>query len=877
MSKLRDVFVFVLTLLFIASCQKSQDEILIGVSQSIDDEWHRQMSRELEAESIFFDGFNIEVSYANNDTSTQIKQIERFIDKRVDIIVVTPNDSKALVPVIERAYEMTIPVIVVDKSIETEKYTAFIGTNNFKLGQLVGANIKGKTSAKRIIEICNSREQELSNIRHDGLFSKLQEYKNIDYLGLLYADDDDMQSAEHLVDSLLQAEKSIDLIFAHTDKIAHAAYNSAKRVGREDEILFWGIGALSGDGGGIDLISKQILDASYIYSTGSDEILNLVNDILYHKEFSRDNRLAAPMVDESRVRILQYQNRGELSKLNSRVESLNKYLSNYMKLSQVRLYLLCAAIVVLLLGGVAIFFIIRLLRGKMYANKLLNKRNSELEEMSKELEEATQSKLRFFTNISHDIKTPLTLVTDPINYLIKNTNLTDQQTKLLSTVVKNGDILMRLVDQILDFRSYEYGKLQLSRSTVDLKKSIKGWAAAFDVTLAQSNKCVVLEVQEEHDYAISIDEKRIERVFYNILSNAVKYSIDRDRISVSLLKKGSNLVFNVTNSCNNISEADVERMFDRFYKVDESSDGSGIGLAISKSYVALHGGEISIKLIEESKIEVAVSLPITAAAQITIEEMEREEGERSKELILVVEDNDDMRSHIVNILQSEYRVIEANDGEKGLEMTKEYIPDLIVSDIMMPVMDGLSMTRIIKSELITCHIPILMLTARGVEAQKMEGYENGADGYLTKPFNFEMLMIRVRNLLDNRRLVNSRASVSATQNDERSDMTPQESTFLNKFYEIVERNIGNIEFEFENIGDELFYSRVQVYRKVKALTGESPSKILRKARLERADKLIRTTDKSIGEIAFEVGFSAPSYFSKNYKEQYGVLPSAVKR
>ena len=857
-------------LIFLVGCNSHSDKRIIGVSLGKSDEWHTQLHKDLLSESYFNEQFVLQISEANNDEQKQIQFIENLIEDRVDLIVVSPLNANSIVPVVEKAYRKNIPVIVLKTKLTTERYTAFVGTDFGLLGRLIAYNILKEKSVERVLEICNNDEPEVSQLIHNNFNAFLDTCEHVQRLGSFYVREGS-RDCERLIDSLMACHADMDLIFSHSDKIALEAKRCVDSLIPENKIRFLGIGGFPNKNQGIDFVERGLIDATYIVSTGADIIFQVASDILNYKPYIKDNYLASPMVDLSRSRIIRYQNRA-IGKLNDKIVRLRLYVSNYIELSKIRLYLIIGMVVLILVAGLVICYIAWLLKNRNRINKLLNNQNEELLSLSKKLEDTTQSKLVFFTNISHDIKTPLTLITDPIHYLIKNTKLTKEQSDLLNIASKNSTILMRLVDQILDFRSFEHGKLKLTYITVDLQQLISEWISAFNGTAKHNNKEIRFVLSKKIDFTISIDVQKIERVFYNLLSNAIKYSSGKGVINVELLKAESNIILKVRNECVNLRADSLENIFDRFYQVDHSSDGSGIGLAISKSYVALHNGEINIELIQEGLLEVSVSLPIVCQPEDALNDETMVLPESDKLLVLVVEDNEDMRTHIVNILRTDYNVLSAVNGEDGLKVAKQNIPDLIVSDIMMPIMDGIEMCKRLKNELITCHIPLLLLTARGLDVQKLEGYESGADGYITKPFNFEMLKARAKNLIDNRKLI----KLSDTKVHVPKKIEEKEKKFIDKFNEVILKNMGNDRFDIETIGEELNYSRVQVYRKVKALTGETPVKLLRIARLQKAEQLLQTTEKTISEVAFEVGFSSPSYFSKTYKEFFGISPNSMR-
>ncbi len=362
----------------------------------------------------------------------------------------------------------------------------------------------------------------------------------------------------------------------------------------------------------------------------------------------------------------------------------------------------------------------------------------------------------------------------------------------------------------------------------------------------------------------------------------------------------------VHDSGKGIDSADAAKVFERFYQAKGSSSGTGIGLALVKSFVELHHGTVAVEsspgngaafIVIMPRIQVGLlSDDVTENIQPDIDESQYVSDERlhegklqqviadnaDKPTILVVDDNNDIRQYERTLLESKYFVLEARDGKEGLEMAKKEIPDLVVCDVMMPVMDGMEFCANLKSTVATSHIPVVMLTAKNLDEQRVEGYVQGADSYITKPFNSKVLMARIDNLLKSRAQLRSlfiadeSVSIDNSGAERTAELADPDKLFMKKLHDVIQKNLGNSDFGVEDVASEIGLSRVQLYRKVKAMTGSSVVDILRKARLAKARHLLQTTKCSISEIAFEVGFSTPSYFTKCFKEEYGIKPGEVE-
>ncbi len=403
-------------------------------------------------------------------------------------------------------------------------------------------------------------------------------------------------------------------------------------------------------------------------------------------------------------------------------------------------------------------------------NKLLEEQRDTEKQLNEKLREATQSKLVFFTNVSHDLRTPLTLISEPVEQLATADNLTPQQHTLIKIADKNVKILRRLINQILDFRKYENGKLDLRLTETDIIGSLHDWMESFHSLARKRDIRLTLDAPQDGQLKLAIDPEKIERVFFNIVSNAFKHTPDNGAISVACRQDGSDIILKISDTGEGISSRDLGNIFDRFYQVDRvNPNGSGIGLSLAKAFVELHGGSISVESTEGKGSTFTVRLPIRHVEETATESEKRiSESEVEAELnpieteavfddgkpvLLVVDDNSDIQKLIRELLGSGYNVITASNGKEGVRMAVKYVPDLIVCDVMMPVMDGLECCRRIKTELSTSHIPVLMLTACSLDEQRIQGYDSGADGYLSKPFNTAVLKARCESLIANRKRI----------------------------------------------------------------------------------------------------------------------------
>lgn len=898
-------------LFFISSCSKTKQDFIIGVSQCSDDEWRNRMNEEIEREALFYPGLNVEIKTVEDNNKEQIKDIEEFIAEGVNLLVVSPNEAEAITPVIEKAYNSGIPVVLVDRKITSDKYTAFVGGNNYQMGQQIGTYIANRLNGKgNIVELTGLKGSTPARERQNGMYNVLKDYPSIKIIAT--ADAGWLKErAEHKSDSILALYDNIDMIFAQNDPMAIGAFKAAKKAGREKDMLFVGVDALAGEKLGVELVADSILDATFIYPTGGDKVIQVAMSILENKSFERENMLSSALVNAGNARIMQMQT-SHIKTLDDKIEVLNKKLDLYLMRYSSQKMFLYACIVIAFLLAILLFFVVRAYWTKIRLNAELSKQKKQLEEqrdqlidLSQKLEEATKAKLAFFTNVSHDFRTPLTLIADPVKKLLESENIKDNERFLLNIVNKNVTVLLRLINQIMDFRKFENGKLEKHLSEFNIRDCMKEWAEAFR-TLAYRKHIQFRFLADEGDYNVVADAEMMERITYNLLSNAFKFTPENGNISINLKKTPEgHICMSFSDTGVGMPADHVKHIFESFYQIDVHHAGSGIGLALVKAFVELHHGTISVDSKEGNGTVFTIDIPakqdgeicvgidrkavlnnmkegaVVMAGQesLSVEDESTGKGDKENknaEVILVIDDNQDVRDYVKTLLRSRFTVLEAANGKEGLKMAIANVPDIIICDVMMPVMDGMECCRHLKAEPRTSHIPVMMLTAYSMDEQKIKGYECGADSYISKPFSSELLMARLNNLIANRKRLKDFFGDKTVTTP--TPLAETDKGFVKKLRELIEKNISNADFSVEDMGEKIGFSRVQLYRKAKALTGYTPIELLKIARLNKANAIIKTsTEKSVSEIAYEVGFSSPSYFTKCYKEFFGENPTDVLR
>ena len=898
-----------LCLLGMTACRQDAPRFRIGVAQCSDDSWRHKMNDEILREAMFYDGVSVEIRSAADDNRKQAEDVHYFIDEGVDLLIISANEAAPMTPIVEEAYQKGIPVILVDRKILSDKYTAYIGADNYEIGRAVGNYIASSLKGKgNVVELTGLGGSTPAMERHQGFMAAISNFPDIKLIDKADAAWE-REPAEVEMDSMLRRHPKIDAVYAHNDRIAPGAYQAAKKVGREKEMIFVGIDALPGKGNGLEMVLDSVLNATFIYPTNGDKVMQLAMNILEKKPYPRETVMNTAVVDRTNAHVMQLQTT-HISELDQKIETLNGRIGGYLSRVATQQVVMYGGLVILLLVAGLLLVVYKSLRAKNRLNKELSEQKKQLEEqrdkleeqrdqliqLSHQLEEATHAKLVFFTNISHDFRTPLTLVADPVEHLLADHTLSGDQHRMLMLIQRNVNILLRLVNQILDFRKYENGKMEYTPVQVDVLSSFEGWNESFLAVARKKHIHFSFDNMPDTDYHTLADMEKLERIYFNLLSNAFKFTPENGKITVrlsSLTKEDTRWIrFTIANTGSMISAEHIRSIFDRFYKIDMHHAGSGIGLALVKAFVELHGGTISVESDEKQGTVFTVDLPVrtcevssledssaTSASEVSplnnavpVEEEELEKNyDSSKPSVLIIDDNADIRLYVHGLLHADYAVIEAADGSEGIRKAMKYVPDLIISDVMMPGIDGVECCRRLKSELQTCHIPVILLTACSLDEQRIQGYDGGADSYISKPFSSQLLLARVRNLIDShRRLKQFFGDGQALAKEDVCDMDKE---FVEKFKALIDEKMGDSGLNVEDLGKDMGLSRVQLYRKIKSLTNYSPNELLRIARLKKAASLLASSDMTVSEIGYEVGFSSPSYFAKCYKELFGESPT----
>ncbi len=866
-------------LLVLAGCNRNTKKYVIGVSQCSEDIWRNKLNDELLMETYQHKDVELLFASAKDNDKLQTEQIEKFIQRGVDLLIISPNQVHSITPVIDKAYDKGIPVILFDRKTDSQKYTAFIGADNVKVGKTIGEFIaKTLHGEGEVIEIKGLDNSSPAIDRHKGFVQALSRYPDI-HLKRTLSGEWTKESGYKSIKSAIADAKDCNIVWGQNDRMAEGAQRAMAEAGVHN-VQYVGTDALPSKGGGIEAVYNGKLLASYIYPTRGDMVMQLAMRILKKQPFHRDNYLKGALVTKDNAKVLLLQNE-EMMKQRSRLSDLNSKVDIYLaQYNHQKIYILLGGVIIALLIGLIVY---------IYRTIILRR---ELEE------QATNAKLQFFTNISHELRTPLTLIADPIEHIVNDENLTKQQRNMLQIVEKNVSILMRLVNEILDFRKIQNKKMELTLSEFELTHYLKEWVSTFE-SIATKRK-IKVDLIIPAPIRLCADIYKVERICYNLLSNALKYTSEGGSITIKAKSTDETVEICIKDTGKGIAKEDIKHIFDRFYQVRNSNkDGTGIGLAIVKAFTELQGGTAKVESEVGKGSEFTITLPkrvagdnfqpaeetytmndfldeSSAVTDISTENKVSKitsDRQEDKPRVLVIDDNADIRAYATALLGDEYDVMEASDGSEGLKKAVREVPDVVVCDVMMSGMDGLECCKHLKSDSLTCHIPVILLTAKTLDEHRAEGYAYGADAYLTKPFNGNVLKARIKNLITNRKLMKIVFGNDAQQEPMEAVVQSAESQFVEKFRTIIQGNLGNSDLNVETISHEMGISRAQLYRKIKSITGISPNDIIREARMKRADRLLETTDKSVSEIAYEVGFSSPSYFTKCYREFFGRTPN----
>lgn len=899
---------FLLSLLLWAACIPGEKDkrYLIGVSQcSLSDEWRQAMVSDMEVEALDHPELRLEVADAYYDNDTQIRQIREFINRKVDLLIISSNEMKPITEVAVEAFRAGIPTIILDRKIDSDEYTTFIGADNYEIGRSIGMLVSSMSSGHPItvLEVWGVRGSSSAMERHEGFTDAISidpdiTVKEVDGYWL-----EDMAYGSV---SNMSSLDEVDVVFAHNDLMALGARRAMedRMPSMLERVKFIGVDALLGNGLGVEAVAQGKLNASFYYPTGGGTAIEVASQILNGRPYSRRYMLSTAIIDKS--------NAGTLYLQSERLVDYQRQIENQRKsLSQLddRYYSLYTSLIVtfvllLMLTGSVVYMVYINLKIRQ-KHKLLKERNRLVQQQKEELaianqriEQVTAQKLQLFTNVSHEVRTPLTLILASSSRMSKMP-ASGELAEDIVVVGKNAKRLKRVIDQILDFRSVESNKMLMRVSETEVVSFIKDVCSCFD-GLA---RCKQIEFHFIHDLErlnLWVDRDKMDKILTNLLSNSFKFTPEGGHITVRLDDSDSEAIILVEDDGVGIGAEHIGSVFDQFFTVgNEYTPGTGIGLHITREFVKMHGGEISVESEPGVRTLFSVRLPkgnshippesiiisnSTDLVESTVSEVDDSLIDKALVVrydrnVLVVEDDRDISDFICKELSRNFNVLRADDGLKALEILSSYEVSLIISDVMMPNMNGFELCHKVKSDMAYSHIPVILLTALPEDSQRMYGIERGADAYVLKPFNMDLLRLRVIKLIEERRRLRERFESMYGPKVYKTVEQPQveqvnilDEKFMQKFISIMEDNYDNSEFTVEHISDKLGLSRVHLYRKIKQMTGITPTDFLRNFRLKKAAVMLLEHSGTVSEITYANGFTSPAYFSRCFKALYGVTP-----
>lgn len=895
------------TLATVISCGNGHNEgivITIGVSQAMStDDWRQQMNRSMKVEASLSPDTRLEISDAKNSIPKQVQDIENFIAKKVDVIIVSPIASKPLTAVVEKSINAGIPVLIVDRKIDGENYTAYLGADNVEVGRTAAKYIVSNTvGSGNIVEITGAAGSSPAYERSLGFNQIIRSNKGVRITHTIVGDWE-KESVRAPLNQLLKENPEIEYVFAHNDRMALSAWETAKSLGLEDKIKFVGVDALNTPNGGIELVKNGTLKATILYPSGGNEAIRLARKIYNKEAIAKNNILNTILIDHFNAEIIENQ-MDKVDEQQSIIESQQgaiqvqekEYASQGNLLRLLSLFL----VIILSLALYSVYSTVSISRKKRQLetiNQTVMAQKEEIEQMAAIARQSNEAKLNFFTGLSHEFKTPITLIISYVESLIdeekiKNSKLAHE----LKLIHNNSNRLLRLINQLLDFRKIEEQKFSVRVIRTDLCQFSRDIMNNFLGEAKRRHINFVLNSPDEPTDAY-IDRNLMDKVYFNLLSNAFKFTPDYGTIGISIHDEGNTIELRFKDSGIGIPKEDIPSVFTTFFRASNNQkNSSGIGLHLSKEFIDLHNGTIEViegsgaefvirllkgsqhftkkEILEPHENEYNAPWYITDIQQYDIAEKLPSPASENYSL-LIVEDNSDLLSFLKNKLATEYTVA-ISDGSDAVEKALETVPDIIICDVNLKDKDGFEISKQLKKDLRTSHIPIVILTALGNEESMIKGLQSGVDQYLTKPFSLPILKQSLSNLLYNREKLRYYYTNNIYKVEPETKFGFPEQEFITKMNDIIFSNMDNSDFSVEELAEKLKVSRVQLYRKVKAILGMSISDHINNIRLERAAELLKANDFTVSEIAYSVGFSSPNYFSTAFKNKFGYSPKEYK-
>lgn len=907
MHKFNSIISVLFFLLLLLSCQDNTEKrYTIGFSQCMmDDVWRQAMMVEMNIEVSNYENIDIIVMDAEENNHKQIRQIRELINRKVDVLIISPNESDSLTPIAVEAYRAGIPTIIADRKINSDEYTSYVGGDSYEIGKMAGQHASSLLpDSATILEIWGTKTTSPAIERHQGFIDGLDKSKGFNIISI-----EGKWRREIARDETekLPSYENIDLVYAHNDVMAIGAREAI--IKRDSSLIpkikIMGVDGAFGKDAGLEAIADGRIDASFLYPTGGDEVIKVAMKILTGQPVEKQYILEGTrIIDKPTAQTLLLQS-DQLINYQNRIEQQRKNLEsivNEFSILRHSLILILLLAGLLFLFSIYIFYINRKIKRR---NRQLRLKNDEIEHQKQQLiilnekiKEVNDQKVRFFMNVSHEVRTPLTLIVSPLEKWIKNV----QDPALLADLTrmkKNTDRLTRIINQLLDFQKIESDKTQLNISNKDIVSFTTTVKSLFD-ELAETRNIHYSFTSNKPSAQLWFDADKMEKILVNLLSNAFKFTQDNGTIAVDMHCYDEKISITVSDNGTGISKDKQPLVFDRFYT--DSSDnktGTGIGLHLTQEFVKMHGGKISLESDPNKKTVFTIEIPTgkhhlpeysIIENQNKILESDTEsiiDAERTREItarkynytILIVEDDQGIREYLSEELSENFQVLTAENGLEALQlMEKQTNITLVLSDVLMPWMNGFELCKKIKASPVLSDIPVILLTALGEIDQRMYGIAEGADDYIRKPFHIDYVKVKIIRLLEERRRLQRKfmqtmqtGGIPIIENNKKIDSSDE--IFISQFISLLETSYAKTDISVEKLSEELNISRVHLYRKIKEISGLTPVDYLRNFRLSKAVELLDKRRFSVSEVAYQTGFSSPAYFSKCFKDVFNMTPS----
>lgn len=903
---------FLLIIISCCACNNNESvskKFKIGFAQAQGgDNWRETMLGEMKREVSFHNNIEFIIKDAQANSKTQKEQIQELINQKIDLLIVSPHEVLPLSPLLEKIYNSNIPIVLIDRRINSEKFTSFVGASNFEVGQNAGkytvSLLKGKGN---VLEITGLNSASPFIDRDNGFMNIISKNKGIKLIAKI--NDHELNYVKKL-DSVIKNNKNIDVIFAQSDYIAKIVYQICKNIGVERKIKIIGVDGLSLSGMGMDMVANNQMKATVLYPTGGQEAIQTAINILEKRPFKKENALESTIIDSTNVKILQQQSRKVIEQQLD-IDKRQNRIEQQINISKNQTNIILAISITLALALILSSIFYYLFKENKKISKKLMAQNDEISEQRNKLvilvdqvKEATEAKFNFFTNISHELRTPLTLILGPLEDTMSSSRLHFTLKNNLELVQRNAIRLLKLINQLMDFRKIEEGKMKLNVTknnlgnfVLEIANEFKELAKKKHISLNVNNMATGLNIY--------FDNAMIDKVLFNLLSNAFKFTEEHGTINITIDQDEENslAIVKIEDDGIGMSNEDVEHAFDLFYQGHSSTfKGTGLGLSLSKELIIAHKGDIEINSKKGKGTCFTIKLPLeqdhVKPADIKSEftqnnfikdsyiyisdilphhyEKVSKEPLENVASILIIEDNDDLKEFLKNRLEGTYEVHTANNGNEGINKAFDIVPDLIISDIIMPGLSGLKIAETLKNDLRSSHIPIILLTAKSSIEDQIEGMKSQADLFISKPFNLTYLEESIVSLLKNRTILREHYTSELPSESRSNTSNKLDRKFISEFTSIIEANLSNEDFSVDDIYKGLGISKIQLYRKTKALLGFNVNDYILTVRLQKAKYLLNNEDLSISEIAYKVGFASQAYFSTVFKSKFSITPSEFK-